>query len=71
MIEYKDIEKVCEVINELTDDEGNINCVSLIFKLSNIIEDDFWADKFIKDCASQPQVAKFVWSQPLNLKEGK
>ena len=70
MIEYKDIEKLGELINELTDDEGNINCVSLIFKLSDIIEDDFWADKFIKDCVRQPQVVKFVYSQPLNLKEG-
>ncbi len=71
MIEYKDIEKVCELINDLTDDEGNINCVSLIFKLSDIIEDDFWADKFIKNCVTQPQVKKYVYSQPLNIKEGK
>ncbi len=73
MIKHKDIKKLGEVINDLTDDEGNINCVSLIFKLHDLIhiEDEFVAYKFMQECIGQPQVEKFVWSQPLNLKEGK
>ena len=69
MIKHKDIEKLGELINELTNDEGNINCVSLIFKLQDLIyiEDEFVAYKFMQECITQPQVEKYVWSAQASL----